>query len=384
MQYNFDEIIERRGTRSEKWDLYPPDVLPLWVADSDFKSPVPVIEAIQKLVKRGVFGYTLADGAFERAYARWAETRYGWAADPGWVLWSPSLGAALATCIRAFTVPGERVAMLSPIYPPFINLCHVNGRIPEQSALRDAGAGYTIDFADLEDRLAHPQTKLLLLCNPHNPTGRVFSVQELERIGELCLRHKIVIFSDEIHADIIFKGRHTAFPALSKELAAITLVGMNASKTFNLADLRSAAVLSSSPELRKTFAGEIARANLGRNSLGIAGVIAAYTDCDDYADQLVPYLEANLRHAVDFLTASTPKIKAGMPESTFLLWLDCKKIGLAQPDLVKLFLERGKVALNSGISFGDGGEGFMRLNVACPRATLQEGLNRIAAALSTL
>jgi cystathionine beta-lyase len=381
LPHNFDEPIDRRGTRSEKWDAYPPDVLPMWVADSDFKSPQPVIDAVMETAARGVFGYTRADGAFERAYALWAAERHGWDADPAWVRWSPSVGTALAAIIRVFAAPGDRVVMLSPIYPPFIGACLLNGRMPVQSVLRgDEGGNYLIDFVDLEEKLAHPRAKLLLLCNPHNPTGRVFSRRELERVGELCLRHGVLVFSDEIHADIVFKGKHIVFPTLSGELAEISLVGMNASKTFNLADLRSAAVLSSNAGLREAFAEEIARCKLGRNSLGIAGVIAAYTRCADYADQLVRYLEGNLRCAVDFLAASAPGIRAYMPESTFLLWLDCRATGLAQPELVKFFLERGKVALNSGEDFGEGGNGFMRMNVACPRQTLTEGLRRIASA----
>jgi cystathionine beta-lyase len=382
LRHDFDEIIERRGTRSEKWDTYPADVLPMWVADSDFKSPEPVAQAIIETARRGLFGYTVSDGAFERAYAHWAASRYGWEADPDWVLWAPSLGASLAICIRAFSKPGGRVAMLSPIYPPFINLCYLNGRLPEQSVLRDRGNGYSIDFADLEARLAHPDTKLLLLCNPHNPTGRVFSRRELERIGELCLSYNVIIFSDEIHADIVFKGKHVCFPTLSPELASITMVGMNASKTFNLADLRSAAIIASNPRLRQSFASEIARCNVGRCSLGIAGVIAAYTHCADYADQLVPYLEANMRLAVDSISSATEQLSARMPEGTFLLWIDCKKMKLTQPDLIRFFLEKAHVALNSGSSFGKGGESFMRLNVACPRATLQDGLRRIAKALA--
>ncbi|MDR2800554.1 MAG: aminotransferase class I/II-fold pyridoxal phosphate-dependent enzyme, partial [Desulfovibrio sp.] len=202
------------------------------------------------------------------------------------------------------------------------------------------------------------------------------------RIGELCLRYNIIIFSDEIHADIVFKGKHICFPTLSPELASITIVGMNASKTFNLADLRSAAIIASNPCLRQSFASEIARCNVGRCSLGITGVIAAYTHCADYTDQLVPYLETNMRLAVDSFSSATAQISANMPEGTFLLWLDCKNMELSQPDLVKFFLEKAKVALNSGVSFGKGGGGCMRLNVACPRATLRDGLRRIAKALA--
>ncbi len=378
MQYDFDTVVERRGTGSDKWDSYGPDILPMWIADSDFKSPQPVIDAIRAVADRGIFGYSKPDGKFEAAYAGWMHSRFAWQADPAWVEWCPSLGNALAMTIRAFTVAGDNVAMLSPIYPPFINLCRLNDRIPVQSAL--VGETFAIDFADLEKKLALPATKLLLLCNPHNPTGRVFRRDELERIGELCLKHGVLVFSDEIHCDITFKGRHIPFPSLSPALGDISLVGLNASKTFNLADLRSGAVLSSNPELRQRFAAERDKCKLGRCSLGVAGVTAAYNDCTDYADQLLGYLSANIALAVDFFTKHTPKIKAYHPEATFLLWLDCSAFGLDQSGIDDFFLSKAKVALNSGASFGEGGNGFVRMNLACPRSLVQEGLDRIKAA----
>ena len=381
--YDFDTIIDRRNTRSEKWDKYPPDVLPMWVADSDFRCPQPVVDAITDVARRGVFGYTRADGAFEKAYAGWMAERFTWRAEPDWVTWCPSIGTALAVCVRVFTQPGDNVCMLLPTYPPFLGVCRENGRAVAGSVLKKNGGRYEIDFADLEAKLAEPRTKLLLLCNPHNPTGRAFTREELLAVGELCLQHGVLVFSDEIHCDIVFSGKHIPFPLLSPAIAGITLVGINASKTFNLADLHAAAVISPNPELRKAFADECARTRLGRCSLGIAGVIAAYTQCADYADQLLPYLEANLRYAVDVFTKETP-IKAYMPDATFMLWLDCRELGLEHKELAAFFLDKAKVALNFGETFGEGGEGFMRMNLACPRATLDEGLRRIRAALGGL
>lgn len=381
MQYNFDESIDRRGTRSEKWDSYPPDVLPMWVADSDFRCPQPVVDAVMQTAQRGVFGYTKADGAFERAYAGWMQSRFNWQVDPAWVRWCPSIGTALAVCIRAFTQPGDGVCMLLPTYPPFLGLCELNGRAVRGSPLRNTNGRYAIDFDDLERQLAQERTRLLLLCNPHNPTGRAFTEEELQKVGALCLKHNVIVFSDEIHCDIVFQGKHVPFPALSPEIAAITLVGLNASKTFNLADLRSGAVISSNTALLDTFTEECSRAKLGRCSLGIAGVIAAYTECADYADQQLAYLRKNLRFAVDYISSELPTIKAPMPEATYMLWLDCREMGIAQPELQAFFLEKAKVALNVGDSFGRGGQGFMRMNLACPRATVAEGLRRIQSAV---
>lgn len=377
MNYDFDTVIDRRNTRSAKWDSYPQDVLPMWIADSDFRCPQPVIEAVMETAHRGIFGYTQADGAFERAYAGWVHSRFGWQADPSWVRWCPSIGTALAVCIRAFTEPADNVCMLLPTYPPFLTLCELNGRKVAASVLRQNDAGYSIDFAELETLLAHPRTKLLLLCNPHNPTGRAFTLAELQRIGELCLKHKVIVFSDEIHCDIVFRGRHIPFPALSPEIAAIALVGLNASKTFNLADLRSAAVISSNEKLLSAFTEECERSKLGRCSLGIAGVIAAYTRCANYADQLLEYLRGNMEFAADYFATRIPAIKTYMPDATFMLWLDCRAMNMDQDGLQNFFLTKAKVALNSGEAFGEGGQGFMRINLACPRATVQEGLKRI-------
>ena len=393
MKYNFDEIIDRRNTNSEKWDLYPADVLPMWVADSDFKCPQPVIDTIAAMVQRGVFGYTMDDGEFEKAYAGWAARHYGWQADASWVEWCPSLGTALALVIRTFSKPGDNVAMLTPIYPPFTTLCGINDRTALGSELKpDAQGVYRVDFEDLEKKLADPRTSLFLLCSPHNPTGRAFSREELSRMGELCVKHNVIVFSDEIHADLIYNGEHTAFPALSPEIAEITLVGMNASKTFNLADLRAAAVLSSSERLLQAFAAERNRCKLGRCSLGVAGVTAAYTRSQDYLDQIKPYIEANMRHAVEFINGSIPGVKTYMPEATYLLWLDCRELcaklgaqpGSEQETLNKFMLEKAKVALNSGASFGASGTGFLRLNLACPRALVDEGLGRIKRAVEEL
>jgi cystathionine beta-lyase len=375
IQYDFDAIIERRGTSCEKWDSYPADILPMWVADSDFRAPLPVIEAIQAVAARGIFGYSKADGKFEAAYAGWMQKRFGWQASPDWVEWCPSQGSALALAIRVFTSPGDNVAMLSPIYPPFIHLCTLNERNPVQSVLH--GPGYCIDYCDLEEKLSLPATRLLLLCNPHNPTGRVFTRTELERIGELCLRHGVVVFSDEIHCDFVYAGKHIPFPLLSPELADITLVGINASKTFNLADLRSAAVISSNEKLRQAFAAGRDRVKLGRCSLGVAGVIAAYEKCEDYADQLRVYVSQNISWTVEHLRREMPSIKAYAPEGTFLLWLDCRALGGTQAEREAFFLEKDMVALNAGESFGNGGEGFMRMNLACPRSTVREAMARL-------
>ena len=383
-QFNFDQILVRRGFDGYKWNRYPQDILPMWVADSDFKSPQEVIDALAQRVKHGIFGYTHPeDQAFAKAAARWMQVRFAWEADPAWVEFSPGVCAALSLCVNAFSTPGDDVVMLTPVYPPFFLSLISNGRNPVSSSLRLCNNNYEIDFEDLENKLSQPRARVLFLCNPHNPTGRVFTRAELLRIGELCLKHHIIVISDEIHCDYVYPGhKHIPFPALSKELAQISLTTISPSKTFNIADMHTAAVLSASPQLLARYRAASSSANLGKHSLGIIAFTTAYTQCDAYADAALQYVQANLEYAVNYISQHIPEIKAYMPQSTYLLWLDCSGLGFAlQDDLMNFFLNKAKVALNSGTDYGPEGKQFMRINLACPRELVQEGLSRIEKAI---
>ncbi|MDR3320225.1 MAG: pyridoxal phosphate-dependent aminotransferase [Desulfovibrio sp.] len=379
IRHDFDEIIDRRGTDSEKWNDYPPDVLPMWVADSDFKCPAPVIDALHERVRHGVFGYCWDDlMKVEKAAAHWMRTRFDWEVSPEWVVFSPGVGSVLSAAVNAFTMPGDYVVIMTPVYPPFSMAPVFNGRIPLNASLRIGGNGYEIDFAGLETLLAKPRTKLLLLCNPHNPTGKLLTREELLRVGELCLKNRVVVLSDEVHCDYVFDGKkHIPFASLSPEIADISLVAINPSKTFNLADMRTAGVISSSKFLREQYRTAVTNVKLGRSSLGLLAFETAYMTCAYYVDQLVPYIKGNLDYAVASVNGNIPGISVRMPEATYLLWLDCRELELSQRQLVNFFLQEAKVALNSGESFGQEGVGFMRLNTACPRATLHDGLSRI-------
>ncbi|GFH62686.1 MAG: aspartate aminotransferase [Candidatus Desulfovibrio kirbyi] len=386
-QHNFDEIIERRGHDGEKWNTYPTDVLPMWVADSDFRCPQPILDALAARVSHGIFGYTSnAFGAFEHAAARWMRARFGWDADSSWVEFAPCVGAALAQAVLSFTDPGDCVLIQPPIYPPFRSVTTRNGRYLLENPLVRRDGNYTVDFDDLEHKLAHPRCKLFLLCNPHNPSGRAFAETELLAMGELCREHNVTIFSDEIHCDYVFGGRrHIPFPSLSEEMADISLVAINPSKTFNIADFRTAAVISANKTLRTRFAAGVANAKLGRCSSGIIAFVTAYTECDQYADGVANYVEKNLEYAVARINARIPRLSAHKPEGTYLLWIDCRGLGLnRQSALERFFLEEAKTALNSGTDFGVEGAGFMRMNLACPLATLQDGLARIERAVNGL
>ena len=380
LQHDFDEIVERRNTGSAKWNRYPPDVLPMWVADSDFKAPAPVLEVLRAQVESGIFGYTDGfDRALEKAAAHWMSSRFAWDVTPEEVAFSPGVSATLAVCITTFAAPGENVLMFTPTYPPFYNLTKLNGRkVLGSSLLSGPGGTYAIDWPDLEAKMARPDARLMLLCNPQNPTGRVFIRAELERLGELCLRHGVMVFSDEIHCDFIAPGHvHTPLASLAPEISAITLTGVSPSKTFNIAGLKTAAVISSNADLLARFKETAHRNALENTTAGLLAFHAAYTACAYYADQIAAYVRANQELAVDFINRQVPGIEAYLPEGTYLLWLNCAGLGFKQPDLERFFLEKAKLGLNSGPDFGPEGRGYMRLNLACPRSTVMEALRRL-------
>ena len=384
LQHDFDESIDRSGTFSMKWDAYPQGVIPMWVADTDFKSPQPVIDALAKRVAHGVFGYTWGHGSFERSTKAWLSRRFGWDIDTAWVEFVPSVVTGLAMAVRALSMPGDNVVMLTPTYPPFFTVTEANGRKIASSSLVWRDGAWQVDFLDLEARLADPKSSLFLFCNPHNPCGRCFTRRELLRIGELCLRHKVSVLSDEIHADFIHQGTHIPFPALSPEMAGISAVSINPSKTFNLPDLRVASIITPGADMRAKIRKETVAAQFGRSSLSILAYDVAYTECDYYADQVREYLGKNIDYAVSYFNEKIPAIAAYKPEATYLLWLDCRELGLPQDQLVKFFIEKARVAFNSGTNFGPEGEGFMRMNLGCPLKTLKEALGRIERAVKEL
>ncbi|MDL2314095.1 pyridoxal phosphate-dependent aminotransferase [Desulfovibrio sp. OttesenSCG-928-C14] len=387
-RHNFDRILERRGTDSVKWNTYPEDVLPMWVADSDFTAPEPLVSALQKRVAHGVFGYSdMKPAQVGLAVCHWMRSRFGWAVAPEAVAFSPSVVVSLALGVLTFTRPGDGAVFLTPSYPPFFRVCEGHGRRALTSALIpdvDAPGGYRIDFADLESKMAQPGARLFILCNPHNPTGRVFSREELLRMGELCAKYDLLIISDEIHCDYVFPPlAHLPLASLSPDLARRTLTVLNPSKTFNIADLHASALISENPEYLQRFASAAQGLSLHSGALGVLALQTAYLECAWYADEARDYVKANLDFAVPYINANLPGITAYLPQSTYLLWLDCRALGLGQAELVDFFLNKAKLAMNSGTDFGPDGAGFMRMNLACPRATLLEGLKRLETALKS-
>jgi cystathionine beta-lyase len=385
MPYDFDRIIERRNTESNKWHKYPPDVLPLWVADMDFASPEPVIRALRERVEHGVFGYGVEQPELHQVMQDRFLKRFGWTVEPEAMVLMPGVTPGNNTACRAFGGPGDGVLMQLPVYPPIL-------RLPDNVGMSRDGAGlirgtdgrYTIDFDALE-RAITPRTRMFLLCNPHNPVGRVFTREELLRMAEICLRHGLIICADEVHSDLIYTGhRHVPIASLDPEIEARTVTLLAPSKTFNLAGLKTSLAVIPDRALRERFMA--ARADMVQtgNILGYTAMLAAYRDGQPWLDELLRYLESNRDFLVKYVRTNFSGIEMGIPEGTYLAWLDCRRAAIPSNDPFTFFLESGRVAFNDGATFGHGGEGFVRLNFGCPRSQLIQGLERMGAALARL
>lgn len=385
MQHNFDELVIRQGTDCKKFLHYAPDVLPMWIADTDFKCPQPVIDACVKRMQEGVYGYPEVSEEYKAAIALWQKKRFGWDVNAAWCEFVPGMIPGIICAVRALSHPGDNLAMLTPSYPPFNDLAVHNGRNVLRCELKPVNGHYEIDFEQMEAFLAEERTRLFLLCNPHNPTGRVFTQEELTHIGELCLKHHVIVLSDEIHGDIVYKGfRHIPFASISPAFAANSVTFVNASKTFNVAGFRSAGFICSNADLKgRIHEAVLDNKGIGENLCGTQATIAAYTQCDYYADQLVAYLEGNLDLLCDTL-AKTDKISVLRPEGTYLIWLDCSGMGMQQNELVRFFEEKAKLGLNNGATFGPEGMGHMRINIGTSRANMEEAMRRLTAALDAL
>lgn len=386
MSYNFDHVIDRRNTCSVKWDrvkevFYSSDVLPMWIADMDFTAPGQVIDEIKKRAEHGAFGYTERPDSYYSAIINWLYARHQWKVEKGWIAYTPGVIPALNIAVKAFTEPGDRVLIQSPVYPPFFSAVVNNRRLLVNNRLRLVNGHYEIDFDDLEKKLAG-NVKLFILCSPHNPVGRVWRKDELEHIGNMCGKYGIILVSDEIHMDIVYKGyKHIPAASLSEELAQRTVTCIAPSKTFNIPGLMTASVIIPNTGLLNRFSREIDILGIGMaNVFGIVAAQTAYACGSQWLDGLLEYLEGNVNQAMSYFEENLPGIPAIKPEGTYMVWLDFRKLGMNDMQLKEFMSRKAKVGLNSGAAFGPGGEGFMRMNVACPGAVLYEGLSRIGKA----
>lgn len=385
---SFENVIDRRGSSSVKWDRTKEvfgfgDVLPMWVADMDFAPPEPVIEALKKRMEHPIFGYTYAGASTAGSIKGWMAKRHGWDIQSSWVQYSPGVVPALATIIQALTEPGDKVLIQSPVYPPFFNLVKENGRVVENAQLVYRNGEYSIDFTAFEKAL-QIGVKLFLLCNPHNPGGRVWNKEELTRIASLCKQYGVVIASDEIHSDLIYRPhRHIPIASLQEGDPDAIITCIAPSKTFNLAGLQASAMITKNEELRNKIAGIHAKQGFFTlNALGISAMEAAYRHGEEWLEGVLAYLEENIATTRAYLKEHLPSLHLVEPEGTYLLWIDCRETGLSDEDLKDRLLRKGKLALEEGTKYGQGGEGFVRMNIACPKETLLEGLDRLRTALT--
>ena len=384
VQYNFDEIIDRRDTGSVKWH-YSDDTIPLWVADMDFKAAQPILKSIEQVAQHGILGYTKPTEALYEAIINWHSSRYGLQLDKQNILFSPGVVPSLALMMNVFTGAGDAVLVNDPIYTPFMTKVEQNGRALVMSALKEFDGKYRLDLADIEAKIIEHKVKLYLLCNPHNPGGRVWTRQELEALLALCKKHNVAIVSDEIHQDLTLNGhKFTPFLRLAEaENYAHNVVSLTSmTKTFNVAGIKGSMIFAKDNALIKKISQQQQLNDEYELSLFAYTVMrSAYEDGDEWLEQALHYIEANIDLTISFLEQHLPDIKIMRPEASYLIWLDCS--AYAQ-DNQKLYdkLREAKVELNAGVKYGAEGHLKMRLNVACPEALLREGLNRVSAAFS--
>ena len=389
MPTNFDEIIDRKNTSCLKYDFaaergYPADILPFWVADMDFRAPAPVIAAIKERADHGIFGYTQVKDDYFTVLQNWFQTRHNWTIERRDLIVTPGVVFAVAAAIRAFTNPNDSVLIQPPVYYPFANMIRQNDRTLIDNPLHLRNGHYEIDFEDFEQKIIDHNARLFILCSPHNPVGRVWTRAELEQLAAICLRHNIIVVADEIHEEFVRPGfRHIPFASLSEETAAITLTCTSPSKTFNLAGLQISNIFIRNEELRRRFKEELSRTGYDEpNTLGLAGAKAAYEHGAAWHTQLLAYLEENHVRAKEFIAAHLPKVKLIEPEGTYLLWLDFSAYGLTDEALNEKIIRDAHLWLDDGPIFGAGGSGFQRINIACPWATLEQGLKNLAKAFA--
>lgn len=416
-RYNFDKITNRKGTNCLKYDFAvergkPADVLPLWVADMDFPVSEEITKSLHAAVEHGIYGYTQPKDAYYNAVINWMERNHNWKTEREWIVKTPGVVFALGAAVKAFTDPGDAILIQNPVYYPFTNIIRDNDRrvvdntlvyhpVTERtvvSATTDDASeqqihnvgtvspAYQIDFEDFERKIEQEHVKLFILCNPHNPVGRVWTVEELQQLGEICLRHHVIVVSDEIHNDFVYPGyEHTVFANVDPRFAEFTVTCTAPSKTFNLAGLQISNIFIPNEKLRKAFQTEIDKTGYDEpNALGIVACEAAYRAGEDWLDQLRAYLLQNLNFLREYLQEKIPQIHLVEPEGTYLVWLDCSELGITGKELDQFIVDKAGLWLDGGSMFGPSGAAFQRVNIACPRATLQLALDKLKTAIDGL
>lgn len=378
MKYDFDKTIDRRATNSYKWDSAPEGVLPMWVADMDFRTAPAIIDALQKRVAHGIFGYTRVPDAYYDAVTSWFSRRHGWDIDREWIIYTSGVVPAVSAVIKALTVPGDKVIVQTPVYNCFFSSIRNNGCEIVSNPLRRTADTYEMDFDALERCAADPRAKVMLLCNPHNPAGRVWTPDELTRLGNICLRNGVTVVADEIHCELVYQGfKYTPFASLSDAFLHRSVTCLSPSKAFNIAGLQIANIVAFDNDLRSRIDKAI---NINEvcdvNPFGVAATIAAYNEGEEWLNQLVDYLHGNYEAMAEFCRRELPEFPITRLEGTYLVWMDCSSLGMPSDALEHALLDDARLWLNAGTMYGTEGEGYMRWNIACPRSVMLDGLNR--------
>ena len=387
----FEQITPRKGTRSVKWDLLKymykdEEVLPMWVADMDFKTPESVTEAISKRVDHGIFGYTWPDEDVKAQIKDWIQTRHHWEVQPSWITYSPGVIPSLHMIVQSLTDIADHVLIQTPVYPPFYSVVKDHGRHIVKNPLQFSDGKYSIDFEDFEKKIKDNDVKMFILCNPHNPVGRVWTRDELTKMKDICLAHDVLIVSDEIHADLVYQDyTHIPIASLSDEANNQTITCLSPTKTFNLAGLQASYVITSNEEKRKRLDKQFHNQGMMMlNTLGLTALESAYQYGGEWLDELLETLQTNRDYVEKRFHEETDSVQVIHAEGTYLLWLDCRELGMSHEDLKTFMQEKAKVGLNDGASFGEEGKGFMRINIAAPFSIVEEGVTRIINAIHQL
>lgn len=389
MQYNFDAVVDRSNNHSAKYDerkkkFGTEDVIPLWIADMDFKTAQPIIDALSARVQEGIWGYTSRPDSYFAAIRDWQKRRNNWDIDQSLMSFSLGVVQSLSAMVKLFTPEGGSVLIQTPVYSEFYDMAEAwNRRVLENKFVERDGK-WAMDWADFEEKLT--QADLFLLCSPHNPLGIVWTPEELRRMAELCMKHHVVLFSDEIHSDLIFHGkRHTPMAALSPEIAAYVVTGISGTKTFNLAGLQASAVVFPNAHMKQVFDHFWQCMDIHRNNaFSLTAMEAAFTGGQEWLEQLLAYISGNFDFIASYCAAHIPQIKPNIPDATYLVWLDCRALGLDDEALRDFMIHKAKLGLNEGNTFGRSLSGFMRLNAACPRSVLEQAMKQLQAAVESL
>ncbi len=381
--WDFDEIVQRDKTDSVKYDLRTKlygskNIIPMWVADMDFKTPKFIVDDIKKRAEHEIYGYTIRNDSFFKSVIHWMNYKHNWQIKKSWISFSPGVVPAIALSILAYTKPGDKIIAQPPVYFPFFSSIKNNGRQLIYNQLKYDNGNYHFDFEDLKKKI-DSRTKMILICNPHNPVGRVWLEEELTKLAEICLKNDILMISDEIHSDLIFEpNKHIPLASLSKEIADNTISTFAPSKTFNVAGLSSSVIIISNPKLKVAFDNYVNDLHIGfGNIFGNVALESAYFKGAEWLNALMDYLEGNIALVKKFIDKPGIKIKMHVPQSTYLLWLDFREYGLKDKELKKMLVQDAKIGLSPGELFGPGGEGFQRMNIACPREVLIKALNNL-------